>query len=74
MEHPSFKEKIKQWWCEEKPEKGTRMFQHYKKLKHIKYRLKEWNKETFGNINQEKKKIEEKIKRALGNLHFGGLQ
>jgi hypothetical protein len=61
--HLSFKEKIKQWWCEEKPEKGTRMFQLYKKLKHIKYRLKEWNKDKFGNINQEKNRIEEKIKK-----------
>jgi hypothetical protein len=62
MEHPTFKENIKQWWSEEKLEKGTRMFKLYKKLKHIKYRLKEWNKDTFGNINQEKKNIEEKMK------------
>ena len=39
------------------------MFQLYKKLKHIKYRLKEWNKDTFGNINQEKNNIEEKMKK-----------
>jgi hypothetical protein len=39
------------------------MFQLYKKLKHIKSRLKEWNKDTFGNINEEKNKIEEKIKK-----------
>ena len=38
------------------------MFKLYKKLKHIKYRLKEWNKDTFGNINQEKNNIEEKMK------------
>ena len=62
MEHPTFKERIKQWWREEQPEQGTRMFKLYKKLKHIKYRLKEWNKDTFGNINQEKNNIEEKMK------------
>ena len=39
------------------------MFKLYKKLKHIKYRLKEWNKDTFGNINQEKNNIEEKMKK-----------
>jgi hypothetical protein len=35
------------------------MFKLYKKLKHIKYKLREWNKEFFGNINQEKKSIED---------------
>jgi hypothetical protein len=39
------------------------MFKLYKKLKYIKYRLKEWNKDTFGNINQEKNNIEEKLKK-----------
>jgi hypothetical protein len=63
MEHPTFKENIKQWWSEEKQEQGTRMFKLYKRLKHIKYRLNEWNKDTFGNINQEKKNIEEKMKK-----------
>jgi hypothetical protein len=63
IEHPTFKERIKQWWSEEQPEQGTRMFKLYKKLKHIKYRLKEWNKDTFGNINQEKNNIEEKMKK-----------
>jgi hypothetical protein len=62
-EHLTFKEKIKQWWYEEQPEQGTRMFKLYKKLKHIKHRLKEWNKDTFGNTNQEKNKIEEKMKK-----------
>jgi len=31
------------------------MFRLHKKLKYIKQRLKEWNKEVFGNIDQEKK-------------------
>jgi hypothetical protein len=34
----------------------------YKKLKYIKYNLREWNKEFFGNINQEKKNIEDKMR------------
>jgi len=39
------------------------MFKLYKKLKYIKYKLKEWNKEIFGNINQEKENIEDRMKR-----------
>jgi hypothetical protein len=63
IEHPTFKERIKQWWQEEKLEQGTRMFKLYKKPKYIKYRIEEWNKDIFGNINQEKNNIQEKIKK-----------
>ena len=63
IEHPTFKENINQWWREEQPEQGTQMFKLYKKLKHIKYKLREWNKEIFGNINQEKKNIEDRMRR-----------
>jgi hypothetical protein len=34
-----------------------------KKLKYIKIKLKEWNRETFGNINKEKNDIAEKMKK-----------
>jgi hypothetical protein len=62
IEHPTFKEHINQWWREELPDQGTRMFKLYKRLKYIKHKLKEWNKEIFGNINQEKKKIEDRMR------------
>jgi hypothetical protein len=48
------------------------MFKLYNKLKHIKYRLKEWNKDTFGNKPREKKQ-RRKNEKTPGNLHFGGL-
>ena len=38
------------------------MFNLYKKLRYIKHKLKEWNKEIFGNINQEKIIIEDKMR------------
>jgi hypothetical protein len=63
IEHPTFKEKIKQWLWEEQPEQGTQMFKLYKKINYIKYKLREWNKEIFGNINQEKKNIKDIMKR-----------
>ena len=37
------------------------MFKLYKKLKYSKYKLKEWNREVFGNINQEKKSIKDRM-------------
>jgi len=39
------------------------MFKLYKKLRHIKHKLKEWNKELFGNINQEKGIIEDRMRK-----------
>ena len=38
------------------------MFKLYKKLKYIKQKLKEWNREVFGNINQGKKSIEDRMR------------
>jgi hypothetical protein len=62
IEHPTFKENINHWWREPQPEQGTRMFKLYKKLRYIKHKLKEWNKEIFGNINQEKRIIENRMR------------
>jgi len=39
------------------------MFNLYKKLRYIKHKIKEWNKEIFGNINQENKNIEDKMRK-----------
>ena len=39
---------------------GTKMFLLHKRLKHIKIRLKDWNKE-FGNIFEAKKVVERKL-------------
>jgi hypothetical protein len=47
----------------QKPEQGTRMFNLYKKLRYTKHKLKEWNKEIFGNIHQEKIYIEDRIRK-----------
>jgi hypothetical protein len=63
IDHPTFKENIKAWWQEEIQEQGTKMFRLQKKLKHIKEKLKKWNKEVFGNIDQAKKLIEERMER-----------
>lgn len=36
----------------------------HKRLKHIKMRLKEWNKKYFGNIFVEKKLVETKCRNS----------
>jgi hypothetical protein len=61
IEHPTFKENIKLWWKEKIQEQGTKMFRLQRRLKHIKEKLKQWNKEVFENIDQAKKVLEEKM-------------
>jgi len=37
------------------------MFLLHERLKHIKHRLKDWNKKEFGNISAAKKEVEDKM-------------
>jgi hypothetical protein len=61
IHHPSFMEKIEQWWNESKSIQGIPMYHFQQCLKFIKNKLKKWNKETFGNIFKEKEKLEIKL-------------
>lgn len=54
LSHQNFISNIEKWWSEDLQIQGTIMFLLHKRLKHIKLRLKEWNKE-FGNIFVDKK-------------------
>ena len=61
LSHPDFSNNIAIWWAEELNIQGTSMFLLQKRLKHIKNRLKEWNKKEFGNIFEGKKCVEGKM-------------
>jgi hypothetical protein len=39
------------------------MFKLHKKLKYIRKKIKDWNRDIFGNINTKKNDIEEKMKK-----------
>lgn len=43
------------------PIQGTNMFLLHQRLKHIKLKLKYWNKNEFGNIFKEKKEVKQKL-------------
>jgi hypothetical protein len=49
---------IETWWGERPNLYGTKMYQFQQRLKHIKLQLKKWNKEVFGNIFEEKNRLE----------------
>lgn len=55
LTHLEFISNIKKWWSKDLKIQGMKMFLLQKRLKHIKFRLKEWNKNDFGNIFVGKK-------------------
>lgn len=61
LSHPEFISNIEEWWAEDLQTQGSTMFLLHKRLKHIKLKLKAWNKEEFGNIFAGKKAVENKI-------------
>ena len=52
---------MKEWWESCPTIDGSCMFVFQQKLKHIKECIKKSNKESLGNIFQEKKRLEQQI-------------
>eukprot|EP00253_Pinus_taeda_P023924 PITA_23924 len=63
LSHPDFINNIEKWWSEDLQVQGSKMFLLHKRLKHIKIKLKEWNKKDFGNIFVNKKSVEIKLRK-----------
>ena len=59
--HPSLENLIKEWWSVKV--EGTAMFKVAKKLRNVKDNMKRWNRETFGNIFESKRRILEELMR-----------
>lgn len=60
MEEPKFLDKVRDWWLEVNGE-GWAGFKLSKKLKLLKVKIKEWAKEQFGDIVEEKINLWEKF-------------
>ena len=56
----TFMEHIKKWWNDDRPQ-GSKMFCLITKMKNLKRKIKEWNKEHFKNIFKTKIEIEEEL-------------
>lgn len=41
------------WWYEGRPSHGRAMYTFGKRLQHVKYKLKKWNKQCFGNLHSQ---------------------
>eukprot|EP00253_Pinus_taeda_P006105 PITA_06105 len=57
-----FREVVNQAWKSFNPPAGAKMYQFQQKLKHLKQKLKIWNRTHFGNIQESKKKLEQQMK------------
>ena len=61
LNHPEFKNLVKQWWEDFEVPKGSVMFKFHHRLKYLKGKIRSWNKNSFGNIFLEKRRLEEKL-------------
>ncbi|KAJ9688894.1 hypothetical protein PVL29_014511 [Vitis rotundifolia] len=56
LQHPSFKENFRNWWSGFQGN-GWEGHKFMKRLQFVKANLKEWNKVSFGELNERKKSI-----------------
>eukprot|EP00253_Pinus_taeda_P004033 PITA_04033 len=63
LSHPEFTSNIDKWCMEDFPIQGTKMFMMQQISKHIKSRLKDWNKKEFDGFTEERKTQAESLKK-----------
>jgi ribonuclease HI/exonuclease III len=61
LAHPDFQRLAKSWWEQAAIDQGSCMYRLQQRLKNFKQSLKYWNKNSFGNILQSIKDIENKL-------------
>ncbi|XP_059076969.1 uncharacterized protein LOC131876167 [Cryptomeria japonica] len=61
LRDPSLKDYVAEWWRSGRPAYGMAMYIFSKRLQHVKYQLKHWNSQCFGNVFQEKAVAQEEL-------------
>ena len=56
LQHPNFKENFRNWWSGFQGN-GWEGHKFMRRLQYVKAKLKEWNKFSFGELNEKKKSI-----------------
>eukprot|EP00253_Pinus_taeda_P027174 PITA_27174 len=72
LSHPEFKDFIQATWKKCNPTAPTKMERFQKKLKMLKEEIKQWNKNTFGNILREKEILIQEIKKIQQKIILEG--
>ena len=70
--HPGLESLIKEW--QDIQVEGITVFKVVAKLKNVKKMIKIWNKNTFGNIFENKKKILEELKDTQDRIQTDGYE
>eukprot|EP00253_Pinus_taeda_P017343 PITA_17343 len=61
LRDPAFIKKVEEWWGNCTSKGRSRMHTFQLKLKSLKVQIKRWNKEVFGNILEDKQKLEREM-------------
>jgi hypothetical protein len=61
LTNSNFQENAPTWWVKAAITHKTRMYKFQQKLKNYKQKLKDWNKNVFGNIFQAQKTLEQRM-------------
>eukprot|EP00253_Pinus_taeda_P013830 PITA_13830 len=61
LRDPEFIKKVEEWWRQSTIQGKGKMHTFQLKLKELKGRIKKWNKEEFGNIMEDKQKLEKEM-------------
>eukprot|EP00253_Pinus_taeda_P014726 PITA_14726 len=61
LRDPSFIKKLEEWWCQSTIQCRGKMRLFQLKLKELKEKIKNWNKQEFGNILEDKQKLEKEM-------------
>ena len=61
LEHKDFNDLVNQWWQELVPPPRTVMYRFQQKLRTLKAKIRTWNREEFGNIFEDKKRLLSKL-------------
>eukprot|EP00253_Pinus_taeda_P011982 PITA_11982 len=61
LRDPDFIKKVEEWWGNCTSKGRNRMHTFQLKLKSLKSQIKRWNKEVFGNILEDKQKLEKEM-------------
>ncbi|XP_059066210.1 uncharacterized protein LOC131857552 [Cryptomeria japonica] len=73
LRDPSLKDYVAEWWRSGRPTYGMAMYIFSKRLQHVKYQLKRWNSQCFGNVFQEKAVAQEELDSITRRLREVGV-
>lgn len=71
--YPSLMDYAVEWWRNGRPAYGTTMYTFSKLLQYVKYKLKRWNSQCFGNIFHAKMLAQTDLDSIIRRLREDGV-